>query len=167
VGIILLAIGLTYAFAWFRASTLSATYLQDADASYDAGNYLDSLVGYEEFDAERNEYIQRGGYLPVERIWRDPYAWPVPSGVERARERVDEVIGQRLSIEDAEQFIQANIGRGNPYMGPIYLRLGELYEEDGDLRSAEEIYASVEELFPNDQELIDRANAHLLRLGRE
>lgn len=60
--------------------------------------------------------------------------------------------------------MQANIGRGNPYLGRIYLRTGELYEQEGDLRSAQEIYASVEELFPRDLALIESAQAHLARL---
>jgi tetratricopeptide (TPR) repeat protein len=164
-GVLGLVIALTYGYAWFRANSLTTTYLRDADASYEGGNFLDALVGYEEFDPDSNQYVLRGGYLQVERIWIDPYGWPVPPGVERARERVDEIIEERLTVTEAEQFVQRNIGRRNPYLGIIYLRLGELYEEEGDMASAREIYESIDDLFRNDTRLIERAQAHLARVG--
>ena len=33
-------------------------------------------------------------------------------------------------------------------MGPIYLRLGELYEEEDDVQSARMVYEEIAELFP-------------------
>src|SRR5205085_5119747 len=91
VGVVLLLIAVTYAFAWYRASSLAQSYLRDADASYAAGKYLEALVGYEEFDPARNAYVTRGGYMQVEKIWADPYSWPRPAGVERAQTRIDEI----------------------------------------------------------------------------
>src|SRR5438094_385189 len=88
VGAILLLIAGTYAFAWYRASSLAQGYLCDADASYNAGKYLEALVGYDEFDPARNAYITRGGYMQVEKIWADPYSWPRPAGVDRAQARI-------------------------------------------------------------------------------
>jgi hypothetical protein len=52
-------------------------------------------------------------------------------------------------------------------MGPIYLRLGELYEEEGDVESARTVYDEIDELFPGQEELIARAEEHLARLGVE
>jgi tetratricopeptide (TPR) repeat protein len=91
-------------------------------------------------------------------------ARPVPSVAAQADARIDEIINERLTIEQAEQFVQENIGRTNPYLGIVYVRLGELYEADGDLRSAEDIYREIEELFPSQPELIERANANLARM---
>jgi tetratricopeptide (TPR) repeat protein len=164
VGIVLLLIAVTYAFAWYRASSLTQSYLRDADASYDSGKYLEALVGYEEFDPARNAYVTHGGYMQVEKIWADPYSWPRPAGVERAQTRIDEIINQKITIQEAENFIQANTGKSNPYFGIIYLRLGELYEQSGDVASAKDIYTSIEELFPGEQDLIARAKEHLARL---
>ena len=65
--------------------------------------------------------------------------------------RIHETVYERLTIEDAEQFVQENIGRINPYLGIIYLHLGELYELDGQLRDAEDIYESIPNLFPNEK----------------
>ncbi len=155
----------TYAFAWFRASRLSASFMADADASYEAGNYLESLTGYEEFDQASNSYVTYGGYMKVLNIWASPNAWPKPASAERARARIDEVLEQHLTVAEAEGFIQANIGRQNPFMGPIYLRLGELYEEEGDIESARTVYDEIDELFPGQDELIARAEEHLARLG--
>jgi hypothetical protein len=163
-GLLLLLIAGTYAFAWYRAASLAQSYLGDADASYSAGKYLEALVGYEEFDTARNAYITHGGYMQVEKIWADPYSWPQPAGVERAQARIDEIINQKITIAEAEGFIQANTGKSNPYFGIIYLRLGELYEQDGDLAAAKEIYTSIEELFAGEQDLIARAQQHLARL---
>lgn len=164
VGVILLLVAGTYAFAWYRASSLAQGYLSDADASYNAGKYLEALVGYEEFDTARNSYVTHGGYMQVEKIWADPYSWPRPAGVERAQARIDEIINQKITIPEAEQFIQANTGKSNPYFGIIYLRLGELYEQDGDASSAKDIYTSIKELFPGEPDLIARAQDHLNRL---
>jgi tetratricopeptide (TPR) repeat protein len=154
----------TYTLAWWSAYHLSQTYLDDADASYNDGRYLDALLGYEEYDRAQSKYVQYGGYIQVQRIWSNDYAVPAPAPVERAEERIDEIIEERLTTADAEQFVQENIGRSNPYMGIIYVRLGELYEADGQLRDAEDIYESVPDLFPNDQDLIERAMANLERL---
>jgi tetratricopeptide (TPR) repeat protein len=154
----------TYAIAWYRASQLTATFMADADASYAAGNYMQALTGYEEFDPATNQYITRGGYMKAAKIWSDQNAWPRPASVQVAQARIDEILNQRLTIEEAEGFIQANIGKQNPYMGQIYLLLGELYEKEGDLDSAKQIYGEIKELFPGEQELIAEAQANLARL---
>jgi tetratricopeptide (TPR) repeat protein len=154
----------TYAIAWFRAARLTTTFMNDADASYAAGKYIEALTGYEEFDPATNRYVTRGGYMKVARIWADSNARPRPESVARAQARIDEILNQRLTIEEAEGFIQANIGKQNPYMGQIYLLLGELYERDGDVTSAKDIYGEIEELFPGEPELIARAKEHLTRL---
>lgn len=164
VGVVIALFAGTYAIAWYRASSLARGYLNDADASYNAGKYLEALVGYDEFDPQRNAYITRGGYMQVEKIWADPYSWPRPAGVERAQARIDEIINQKITIEEAERFIQANTGKSNLYFGIIYLRLGELYEQQGDVASAKEIYNSIVELFPGEADLIARAQDHLNRL---
>lgn len=169
--LILLAVAVifvgTYFLAWWDSRRLTARYMADADASFEAGNYLDALAGYEVFDEAANEYVRRGGYGDVERIWRHPRARPVPAMAAQAAARIDEIINERLTIAEAEQFVQENIGRTNPYMGIVYLRLGELYEADGDRRSAEDIYTEFADLFPGETELIARANANLARLQAE
>ncbi len=157
----------TYFLAWWDARRLTARYLADADASFEAGNYLDALAGFEVFDETTNEYVRHGGYGDVERIWHHQRARPVPAMAAQASARIDEIINERLTIAEAEQFVQENIGRTNPYMGVVYLRLGELYEADGDRRSAEDIYSEIEDLFPGEPELIARANANLARLQAE
>ena len=155
---------LSYAFAWFNASRLTARFIQDADAAYNQGEYLESLVGTERFDPQINQYVKQGGYLNVEKIWSSSYSWPAPPELERASQRTQEIVNQRLTIEMAEEYIRANTGRPAPYFAEIYLRLGELYEQDGDLRSAQDIYESILELFPNRPDLIEKAQAHLERL---
>jgi len=163
---VLLFVG-TYLFAWWDAYRLSSQYVDDADRSYDEGRYLDALVGYETFDEEEGEYVTRGGYLKIDRIWADRYARPVPDHVRHAQERIDDIINNRLTIEDAERFVQQNIGRNNPALGIIYLRLGEMYEEAGELRDAQDIYESIPDLFPSDDELKERARADLERLMQQ
>ncbi len=158
---------LSYLLAWGNAYRLSAGYLQDADDSYEQGRYLDALLGYQKFNPAQRRYVQYGGYIQVQRIWENRYAWPKPALVERAQKRINEILEQRLSIAEAEQFIQENIGRNNPYMGIIYLRLGELYEADGRLRDAEDIYSSFPDLFPKDQALVERARRNLERLQQQ
>lgn len=157
----------TYALAWFNASRLSARFLGDADALYDEGRYLEALVGFEEFDPQTNRYITRGGYVKVERMWSHANSWPVPAAVQRAKQRSAEIINERLTIEAAEDYIRANIGKPALYFAEIYLRLGELYEADGDPRSAADIYRDVIDLFPNRPDLTARAEEHLARLGAE
>ena len=89
-------------------------------------------MGYQDFNPASNTYVTHGGYLQVERIWNGRYAWPVPAGVQRAPERANEIINQKLTIDQAVQFVQENTGKPNPYFGVIYLRLGELYQLKGD-----------------------------------
>ena len=167
---ILLLIGLivivlvSYGLAWFSAYRLSQGYLQDADASYDKGDYLNALVGYKEYDQAQKRYIDRGGYMDVEHIWADQYALPVPPDVVRARQRIDEIVNQRLTIDDAESFVQANVGRSNPYLALIYLRLGELYEAADRIDDAKDIYSSFADLFPGETDLNARAQQNLQRL---
>jgi tetratricopeptide (TPR) repeat protein len=157
----------TYVLAWWDALRLTSSYIDDANRSYQEGRYLDALVGYETFDQEKREYVPRGGYLQIDRIWSNRYALPAPDEVRQAQDRIDDIIYSRLTLEDAEQFVQENIGRSNPAMGLIYLRLGELYEEAGELRDAREIYESIPDLFPHDAELIERARVDLERLLQE
>ena len=155
---------LSYALAWFNASRLSARFIQDADAAYDQGEYLESLVGAQRFDPQINEYVKQGGYLDVEKIWSSSYSWPAPSELERASQRTQEIVDQRLTIEMAEEYIRDNTGRSAPYFAEVYLRLGELYEQDGDQRSAIEIYRDVIDLFPGREDLVSKANEHFTRL---
>lgn len=163
---VLLFVG-TYLFAWWDAYRLSGQYIEDADRSYEEGHYLDALVGYETFDEAEKKYVTRGGYLKIDRIWANRYAFPVPDDVRHAEERIDDIINNRLTIADAERFVQQNIGRNNPALGIIYLRLGELYEEAGELRDAQDIYESIPDLFPNDDELKERARVDLERLMQQ
>jgi hypothetical protein len=155
---------LTYALAWFNAYRLSARFIQDADDSYAGEVYLQALVGTEEFDPQTNRNVKKGGYLNVERIWSSSLSWPEPSILQRARLRSQEIINQRLTIEMAENYIRANTGRPAAYFAEIYLRLGELYEQEGDLLSARDIYESIPELFANRSDLIEKAKEHLQRL---
>jgi tetratricopeptide (TPR) repeat protein len=163
--LVVVLFAITYALAWWRAARLTTTFMADADASYSAGNYIQALTGYEEFDPASNRYVTHGGYMKAAQIWADTRAWPQPESVARAQARINEVLDQRLTIEQAEGFIQANVGKQNPYMGTIYLRLGELYEQDGDRQSAQQIYSEIEELFPGETALIARAKENLARLN--
>jgi tetratricopeptide (TPR) repeat protein len=162
---VLLLFAATYALAWWDASRLANRYMADAEASYAAGNYLEALVGYQEFDETLEEYVQRGGYMQVERIWQHRNAWPVAATYDQARNRIDEIINERLTVTQAEQFVQQNIGRANPYLGAVYLRLGELYEAEGDIRAATDVYEEVADLFANQPPLAERAQANLERLN--
>jgi len=162
--LVLVLFAITYALAWFRAARLTTTFIADADASYDAGKYIEALTGYEDFDKATNQYVTHGGYIKAARIWSSPNAWPVPGSVAHAQQRIDEILNQRMTIEEAETFVQRNIGKQNPYLSTIYLRLGELYEQEGDLTSAKQIYSEFEELFPGEDELIARAKEHLSKL---
>ncbi len=162
---VLILFAATYALAWWDASRLANRYMADADASYAAGTYLEALTGYQEFDEASNDYVQKGGYMQVERIWQNRYAWPIAANYARATTRIDELINERLTVDQAEQFVQQNTGRANPYLGTVYLRLGELYEAEGDTRSAKDVYADVADLFSNEPALAERAQAHLDRLN--
>ncbi|MGE5221293.1 MAG: hypothetical protein ACM3PY_02575 [Omnitrophica WOR_2 bacterium] len=158
----------TYALAWYNANQLSSRFYNDAAASYKAGNYLDALVGYQKFDEKTNKYINYGGYVSVEKIWSGPYSWPVPAFVQESRQRSQEIISQKLTADQALQYIQENTGRPNvPYFGEIYLRLGELYEQQGDIKDAKDIYTSMTSLFPGRKDLIAVAQQHLAKLQSE
>ena len=61
-----------YFFGWLQAYQLAGTYFRDAEAAYAQEDYLNALTGYKEFDRDQNKYVQRGGYLQVERIWAIP-----------------------------------------------------------------------------------------------
>ena len=162
-GIVLLTAG-TYTFAWYRAYRLSMRFMDNAAESFQAGEYLNALTGYDEFDEAADRYVYRGGYGQVALIWADPYAWPRPAALAEARARTDEIIQQRLTIDDAEAYIEENVGQRSPYLGRIYLRTGELYEEEGDADDAADVYEEVIDAFPGDAALVERATAHLERL---
>lgn len=162
--LILLIFAGTYTLAWYNAYQLTTRFGRDADASYAAGKYLDALVGYQKFDQQQNQYVNYGGYLSVEKIWSNLYSWPQPVAVEQAKARVQEIVNRRLTVQDAEQYIQANTGKPAPYFAEIYLRLGELYEQAGQTNDARDIYQSMSNLFPNRPDLIKQAQAHLAKL---
>ena len=155
----------TYAYAWYQANNLSQRFVADADASYKQGEYLKALVGSQDFDPKTNKYVKYGGYLDVEKIWSSGYSWPVPPEVQRARQRSQEIYNQKLTTAQAEQYIRDNTGRpGAPYFAEIYLRLGELYEQQGDIRDAKDIYQSMAQLFPDRKDLIAIAQQRLQAL---
>lgn len=162
--ILVIIFSATYALAWFDANRLTARFIEDANASFEQGDYLEALMGSREYDPELDENVVHGGYSDVVRIWNHRRARPVPDEVELARTRIEEIINEHLTLDQAETFVQRNIGQSNPYLGRVYLRLGELYEEEGDLRSAEDIYEEIRDLFRNQPQLIERADAHLARL---
>lgn len=164
-GVILFIV--TYVLAWLQAYNLSMAYFQDADRSFEEGRYLDALVGYSIYDRSARRYLYYGGYIQIQKIWESEYARPLLPTLSRAQERIDAIINQYITIENAEEFIQENSGQSNPYLGLIYLRLGELYEADGRVQEAQDIYRSFEELFKDETELIKRAKAHLERLQKD
>jgi tetratricopeptide (TPR) repeat protein len=158
----------TYAFAWYNANQLATRFFQDSEASFATGDYLKALVGYQKFDNTTNQYTNYGGYLNVEKIWSSYYSWPQPSYVQQAVKRSQEVIGQKLTVQQAEQYIQENTGRpGTPYFAEIYLRLGELYEQNGDIKDAIAVYQSYASQFPDRKDLIEQAQQHLAKLENQ
>jgi tetratricopeptide (TPR) repeat protein len=158
----------TYALAWYNANQLATRFFQDSEASFNTGDYLKALVGYQKFDDKTNKYINYGGYLNVEKIWSSYYSWPQPSYVQQAVKRSQEVIGQKLTVQQAEQYIQENTGRpGTPYFAEIYLRLGELYEQNGDTKDAIDVYQSYASQFPDRKDLIELAQQHLAKLKNQ
>lgn len=163
--LLLLVFLITYAFAWYNANVLATRFFQDAEATFKSGDYLKSLVGYQTFDNKTNKYINYGGYLNVEKIWSSPYSWPQPPYVQQAVKRSQEIVNQKLTVQQAEQYIQNNIGRpGTPYFAEIYLRLGELYEQNGDAKDAIDVYQSFASQFPDRKDLIALAQQHLAKL---
>ncbi len=167
VAIIIVFVG-TYAFGWYNADQLSLRFYNDATASYKAGEYLNALVGYQKFDEKTNKYINYGGYVSVEKIWSGPYSWPIPAFVQESRQRSQEIINQKLTADQAQQYVQENTGRPDaPYFGEIYLRLGELYEQQGDIKDAKDVYTSMASLFPSRKDLIQIAQQHLDKLKSE
>jgi len=158
----------TYALAWYNANQLATRFFRDAEVSFTEGDYLVALAGYQEFDDETNQYINYGGTLNVEKIYSSPYSWPQPAYVQEAVKRSQEIIAEKLTVEEAEQYIQENTGRpGTPYFAEIYLRLGELYEESGDTEAAIDVYQSYASQFPNRKDLIEKAQKHLTELQNQ
>jgi hypothetical protein len=155
----------TYALAWYNANLLATRFLKDSDASFASGDYLNALVGFQTFDPKTNQYLNNGGYLNVEKIWSSSFSWPQPAYVQRALNRSQEIINQKLTVQQAEQYIIDNTGRpGTPYFAEIYLRLGELYEQNGDTKDALDVYNSYASQFPDRKDLIEQAQQHLTRL---
>src|SRR5215207_4650670 len=96
-GIIVLLFAATYVFAWYRANTLTSTYMTDADRSYAEGEYLPALTGYEEFNEQTGSTGARGGYASGARIWADRNASPRPAQGALAQQRIDEILNQRVT----------------------------------------------------------------------
>ncbi len=155
----------TYAFAWSQANKLSTQYLHDADQSYAAGDYMSALVGGQSFDLSTNKYVQKGGYLQVQHIWANNFAWPQPASLGYVQSRIDDIINHKLTAQQAQQFVQENTGKQNPYLGVIYLRLGELYAQQGDAKDARDIFQAIPGSFPNDPQLIQKSKQDLAQLG--
>lgn len=165
---ILTVVGLflvNYLAGWIQANRLSSQYLQDANAAYARGEYLEALTGAKIYSTQQAKYVQQGGYQQVERIWSYPFAWPRPPAYAQAQAKIQEIIDQRLTAAMAEAYVQANIGKKSLYLGAVYIRLGELYEESGDRRGAIEVYRDVIDLFPGQTDILNRASDHLTRLG--
>jgi len=155
-----------YVLAWYNANQLGTRFFQDSEASFNTGDYLKSLVGYQTFDNASNKYVNYGGYLSVEKIWSSAYSWPQPAYTQQAIQRSQEVINQKLTVQQAEQYIIDNTGRpGTPYFAEIYLRLGELYEQAGNSKDAIDIYQSYAAQFPGRADLIAIAQQHLTKLN--
>lgn len=161
---VLLAVVLTYALAWYRAYRLTEHFLQEATSSYRAGRYLEALLGHESFDERRKRYVYRGGYIQMEAIWADPFAWPRYSGLKEVRSRILETINQ-LSVAEAEGFIQTYSGKGGPYLGRVFLRLAQLYMERGEVQSARELLEQMPELFSQEAEVLEEARRLLEQMG--
>ena len=119
-------------------------------------------MGYQKFDNSTNKYINYGGYLSVEKIWSSYYSWPQPPYLLQALLRSQEIIDQKLTVQQAEQYIKDNTGRpGTPYFAEIYLRLGGLYEQTGDTKDAIDVYQSYAAQFPDRKDLIALAQQRL------
>ena len=81
-----------YCLAWLSAYNLTRSFMADAEATLARGDYLNALMGYDEYDEARGRNVFRGGYAQVVHIWANDYAAPVPAEVGRARARIDEGI---------------------------------------------------------------------------
>lgn len=146
-----------YACAWFNSYNLSRTYYRQAEVSYRAGRYIEALMGYKDYDEARGRRVFVGGYAQVVNIWEHPWALPRPAVYEEARAKVGEIIHQKFAREDAQLFLDRYLGRENPYLGEVMLRMAELCEEEGDEESALETYRLVISSFRANPALVERA----------
>lgn len=153
-----------YACAWFNSYSLSRTYYRQAEASYRAGRYIEALMGYKDYDAAHGRRVFVGGYAQVVNIWEHPWALPRPAVYEEARAKVGEIIHQKFTREDAQLFLDRYLGRENPYLGEVMLRMAELYEEEGDDENALETYRLVISSFRTDRALVERAKERVAAL---
>jgi hypothetical protein len=76
--IVLAVFASTYLLAWWNASRLTNRFLEDANTRYEQGDYLEALVGGQEFNPQTNRYNKVGGYVDIEKIWSNRYSCPCP-----------------------------------------------------------------------------------------
>jgi len=157
----------TYALAWFNSYNLSRTYYRQAEASYRAGRYIEALMGYKGYDQAHKRRVFVGGYAQVVNIWEHPWALPRPAIYEEARAKVMEIIHQKFTRQDAQLFLDRYLGRENPYLGEVMLRMAKLYEQEGDDESALEVYHLITESFRADRALVERAKERAAALERK
>ncbi len=156
---------INYALAWIDAYRLSSRLMADADSSYNSGAYMQAFMGYEQRDPVSGKSITKGGYVDVLHVWSDAYSWPLPQSLlEKGKARLQDIMNNHMTIADAENFITAFSGLDNPYLGDVYLRLGELYQQSGDRATALSVYKDVADLFTDRPDIILQAQEHIKKL---
>ncbi len=153
-----------YALAWFNSYNLSGTYYRQAGVSYQAGKYVEALMGYKDYDEASGRHVFVGGYAQVVNIWEHSWALPRPAIYAEAKAKVREIIHQKFTREDAQLFLDRYLGRENPYLGEVVLRMAELYLEEGDKESALETYRLIIDSFSTDPDLVEKAREQVAAL---
>jgi len=131
---------LVYALVWYESYQRSNLYLEQANASFAAGDYTTALKGGEVYDQELGSYVFIAGYEHVLAIWSSDWAAPKPASYYQSQAKIDEIIYEKLTADQGIQIFKQYLNLSNDHLPEILIQSGNLYLQERELVKAQQTF---------------------------
>lgn len=157
---------LIYSLVWYETYQNSLNFYEQSTDNFEAGDYGLALKGGEEYDQELGAYAYTGGYEQVLAAWSNKWAIPKPSLYQKAEEKINEIIYEKLTAEEAYFIFQEHFRSSNRHLPEILIQSGKLYSENGEYSKAEEIFELAIKAFGRNEAIKKAAEEQLELLNK-
>ncbi|WP_123042987.1 hypothetical protein [Cohnella candidum] len=159
-----LAVVLVYGYVWLGSYKMAVKYYDQAEENMNKQRYDIALKGDEAYNRTSKKYEYVGGYEQVLSIWKSPYAWPRPAVYDKAKDKIDEIVNDKLTPEAGVQLVQKYLRQDNAFLPEILVSSTKKLIEQDRKDEAKDVLDMLSDAFgsqPGMQEQIEALNAKL------
>ncbi|MCG8452212.1 MAG: hypothetical protein MI717_03395 [Spirochaetales bacterium] len=163
--VLLFVVILVYLLTWNEIKSKSELYYNYSVEFYENNEFEKAIKGHEQ--VIRNQYVYFSGLQQICTAWESPLSWPKPKVYSQAKEKLNDIIVDKMSIEERNSFIKKYFQIDKKYLAEMMLSIGDSYYERGELEKALQTYEKVKEIFVHRKDAQNKADIAIAKIGKD